>query len=1124
MGMFGDLFNLWNEISILLLIFYIGTSIFGFLLIYKQVSIVKKGEFSILDRFVCVIYGLIFGLATITIIAMIVIFIIETPELWQSGVSPPEIPPYVLILPMIASLFYISGYPLFDFIFIAWTEKKSEGLTPFHEFIGKKIINRFPKPYSLLVAVLLYFTIFLFPPIMIWLITNGPVVIIWMSWMLIYPLMILTFYGAKGYVAGISNVYYHLPELNRYFFLGFENGKRSMEEFGRDPAPRIILGVMLFVFVWTWISLIQTVNYYFSGSMAISTMSYAWMVIIVLIFGIIGYFTRFWGRKIKYRGIDVYFAGYLIAAVGLNVLVNFLIVNANKLENIFNSWIFTQPINTRFIEFVPAAIIEEVILLSFILFYIINLKNEFTQNLRYSMITKSGQTFDPIPLFNFIKNSDKRIRDHAEETIKLMFERIPRKGDIDLTSNKYKNALFDGICDPNSNSKRISTEILVQLENDAPDTILSWIIEGLKSPNYDKKIPILETLIKANEKLISQIPINVLLPLIKDAEWHIKYYAIMVLSRIPSKSLNYIALTEFEHLLQDSDYKVQEETLKFLIKSPKKFPLSLVIEKLKHPNKNVRAAAAFSLQGISIEDLDSSTVNELISLMNDPNKEVRTEIFTTIAKIGNFKEYFIPIKPFLDGLLDPNEAVRNSAIKALEKYHNEVPTALNLDYLLSKMSSSKLEIQYSILRLLGKIWETNPEKITDILLKYIKSDDEQIKNSISNMIINIGKQNPEMVFSKLITIPDSAKFITKGIITKTVINIVKENPKLFIPKLLVNLNSDQEHIKLTSINSLSELAEDYIDLINIDPFINILKTEGNKQFKTKASKIISIIAIKMPNYVEPLMSVLLNTIIAQEKSVKITLSKSLVDIAKNSPKIIPIDPIINLLKDKEPFVRESAANVLFYIGHKVPDKAANALIDSISDDEWVVRDAVIKSLGNLIKDIKNYDIILNQLIKMLDDDQKWVRRSSMEILTEIPNISPKLIPFNKISKNLRDDDERVRESSIKLIEIYSLEDLDEIFPYIVDLLNDPSDSVREKTVISVSQLINKIGIKNLLSTLLKLLSSDTPINAQRSVAKIFLRTAKYEKEDIKKRIIALLKIRCEMSQDSIICNVLQELQ
>jgi len=138
--------------------------------------------------------------------------------------------------------------------------------------------------------------------------------------MLVYPLLILVLYGTKGYIAGISNEYYHIPEIKRSLFLNFENSKRGMKQFVSFPRPYIILGFMIFVFVWAWISLIQTISFFFTGKLAISTMS-SYFVYITLFFGIIGYFTRFWGRKIKYRGIDIYFAAYLMAAIGLNVFV-----------------------------------------------------------------------------------------------------------------------------------------------------------------------------------------------------------------------------------------------------------------------------------------------------------------------------------------------------------------------------------------------------------------------------------------------------------------------------------------------------------------------------------------------------------------------------------------------------------------------------------------------------------------------------------------------------------------------------------------------------------------------------------------------------------------------------------
>ena len=77
---------------------------------------------------------------------------------------------------------------------------------------------------------------------------------------------------------------------------------------------------------------------------------------------------------------------------------------------------------------------------------------------------------------------------------------------------------------------------------------------------------------------------------------------------------------------------------------------------------------------------------------------------------------------------------------------------------------------------------------------------------------------------------------------------------------------------------------------------------------------------------------------------------------------------------------------------------------------------------------------------------------------------------------------------------------------------------------SMIEIIEKIGINTLLSKILQNLSDESSLNLQRSIALILRRTVKYEDEKIKKRVISLLKIRCEMSQDPVICETLQYLK
>ncbi len=1115
-----------NSASLTLFVIFLIVFVFGTFLIYSQVALVLKGEFKLKDRLQCIIFGIIFSLAVMIVIGMAFIFTVETPEFWVNSAYPaPEIHPIALLIPFIICLAYISFYPLIDFLFIALSKESDEGLTPFHKFIGEKIINiSNSKHFSVILAISFYFLVFFLPPIFFSFFLGLPFLIIWISWMLIYPLMILTFYGSKGYIAGITNVYYNIPDLSRSMFLGFENGKRTMKEFLADPVPRILLGLMLFVFVWAWISAVQTIAYYFSGTLAISPYSYAGMVFVTLLFGIIGYFTRFWGRKIKFRGIDIYFAAYLMAAVGINVLVNFLIVNSEKLFNTFNFVNLTNEMTPNYLMFAFAAAIEEIILIIFTSYYFLTKKNKFTNNIKYSIITECSQKFEPLSLFNLIKNENPKIRKYAEDNLILMFERIPFKQNIDLNKDKYKNFLIDGICDPHPNSKRICYKILSRLEIDAPNIVLPWIIDALKSPNYDKSIQFARSLLEADLKLVERIPENLILNLIEDPEWRLKYIGLKLLSRLIKNNHELITNLNINKLVNDADSNIQVETLNLLAESSAVFPIDTLINKLNNSNRYIRAAAIKNLSNLKIENMDPTIISKIKALMKDPTSSVRASIFEIFAKIGHFKKFSIPILPFLDGLIDSDKNVRHSSVLALEKYFNEEPESLNIDLIIKKIDPNNNEVLNSVLSLLGRLWEKNPKKILTTLLIFIKFDNDQLKENISKTLIEKYKINPDLILKNLIKIPDVSKFITKGIISRTIINICKINPKNIIPKLINYLSSDNDDIRMNAVVSLEGLIDEFIDMINIKPFLLILQKDKNAQIKKETSKIISKIAKMDPMAIKPEISFIFQTLNNQETSVKIVFSKSILEIAKVSPEIIPVASVIKFFSDQDSFIRESGAKILGFIGYKAPEESINILINKgLIDKDWIVRDATVSSLGRIVNNIENKELIINKLVSLLDDEQVWVRRSSINILSNIKGIKASQIPFEQVLNNLENNDPKVREASAGLLKIYSFQNIDRIFDNILILLADDSEDVRNSMINTMVEIIQKIGLSNILSKLLKNLSDESSIEAQRSISLILGRTASYEQEKIKKRIISLLKIRCEMSQDPIICETLHKL-
>ena len=87
-----------------------------------------------------------------------------------------------------------------------------------------------------------------------------------------------------------------------------------------------------------------------------------------------------------------------MAAIGINVLINFIIVNISKLAYVFEFWPFTSEMVPNYLNFAWAAVIEEIFLIIFTSYYLLSKKSSFTKNIKFSKITECGQTFDPIPL------------------------------------------------------------------------------------------------------------------------------------------------------------------------------------------------------------------------------------------------------------------------------------------------------------------------------------------------------------------------------------------------------------------------------------------------------------------------------------------------------------------------------------------------------------------------------------------------------------------------------------------------------------------------------------------------------------------------------------------------------
>ena len=498
--------NFWTILLVMVFVILFGV---GYYIIALQVKLVKKEVWNNFDRLKCGIFGLVFAFAILIIITMAVTFFNGTqPWGYQETGS-------ILLTSLMVCLVFITIFPLIDFLSMARNQEVT-ALTPFQEFLEVHIINKFKPPVSYIVAFLLYVLMFIVPPFVL-MHFNLPFIFAWTSWQLIFPVSIITFYGAKGYMSGLCDNYYSIPNLGKSVFQAFEPGHRLSREFLDAPIPRVMVGLMLYLYFWVAFSLVQTLVFFFTQKMAVSTMSSSLTVYITLIFGVVGYFSRFWGRKIKFRTMDILFAAYLLAATGINVLVKFLLVNMNILRDVFLEWDVTAVITEvwkyndvgkevfKSTWFVPAAVIELTVLVIFITYYLLTKKNPYVKNTIYSQITRAGNLFNVDVGFNLVRNDDKRIREHAHETLIRMYDRLPVRKGVTFTDVKYMDPLMDAVMDSNYYSNRVGNEIFLKLITEYPRDMLEVVETHLQSLNHTKVICLGRLLVQSNADIVNQI-------------------------------------------------------------------------------------------------------------------------------------------------------------------------------------------------------------------------------------------------------------------------------------------------------------------------------------------------------------------------------------------------------------------------------------------------------------------------------------------------------------------------------------------------------------------------------------------------------------------------------------------
>lgn len=1127
-----------NSWTIGLIIFLILSFLAGYYLMASQVKLVKKEFWKWNDTLKCIIFAFFFGNGLTIVATTIVTFILDLND-W--GYQDQAV---FLLIPLIFCLTFISIYPLIEFLFMAHFSHEIS-TTPFQQPF-EKLIKYFSKPWSYVLAIIIYGLAIVLPPVLLTLVFHVKFIIAWLSWQLIYPMVIILYYASVGYIIAFGIFTISLPHLPRSTFLHFDQSNRAIKEFFRDPMTYIVYGTLFYSYIYFIYRTVATISRFDINYVpyTVSWYNVDWSIPISLALAITAYFNRYWKRKVKSSTQSILFSTFLIAAMGINIMLNYLIARPYVFQELFMKWDITatfydlRGINKYgnrvelYTELNLIGVIEEFMLFVIIsYFFFIQKNHKAIRNAFIGTVTSAEEKFNPIPGFNMIRYQPESEQKFAYESLERMYLRIPNKRGLSFDQDRFIDPLFDALSDRTFIygyywSQKLFTRLMIEY----PEKFFPLVEIGLKSENPDMVTSILECFSNDTLQCLQKINEDLFLSILSNRNHFHKELCLQILFlKYTSNDMNQKLSSKLRQkllsLLNYPDYNVQGKVLRILSAFPDQVDHSIFISRLNDPHPQIQEAVARIAGEIATIDIESLSISKLIEMTSSVNPKTKAIILETLAKIGDFEKNHIPIDIFKDHLFDHNISIRNAAFLGLKSYLQEKPFGISIDYLLNAAKGKSFEIQKLFISLFPYIWKQAPSKVLSVLKLYIKSNDGDFAGIAQSQLIEMAQQDPKFIVSELIKESDTESILTRGKIVQTVLNITKQFPNQIIPLLIQNISSKNDNSKINAVRVLSDYCS--IHSIDISPktLFNIWKKESSDKIKIELLNIIK--SVNSTNLIElkPFLNDLLKTFKTSSKSLRISIAKMISSLVKQDPNLISMKFINTMINDVDSSVREQGYTILGIIGGSTPKKAISILMKGLKEDDFSVKNTCLKSLVEI--SLKSHDtLIFSNLLKLLEDPNKWTRKSILNILGSLDEDQKKMVNIKSVLERIHisTEDEEVLLAFVKWIGTLNQENFNLIFPIFVKLMADPKETIRNAAISALVRLSRKIDSEILIPQLLSHLSDESPIQLEESVVLALKRIVKYERKEIKDRVIAILSIRAHHTQNKIMQAALSELK
>ncbi len=361
----------WADILLNSVYVIIGAVFFflGFRMVKKsleKVNTIEGEPFRMSDYAIAVLFGVMFALA--------VVFAVNLAIEAVSPVPVPSVAGFVLLV-----LFGILlVYPLWEMLVLA--RPRSEAVTDYHKFLEQEIVDKVKGKPGYVVAFFLYLLTYIIPVLVFDLLLGYSFFQLLFVWTLIIPLFFLNYFAASGQAANIVRAAYKT------------NFNIRLRKLQSPLAPLLNMVKLVIVLVPFFLACYNFINPLLSiqdGFEQKSQLTAYLSLFTSVVFGIQGFFTRFWNKKTKTKATDFLFSGYIMVAIGVNLLISFITIDPTIVSSTVGFEVAgvqplgeLVPIFGDYAFLVPLIILQSAISVIYGLIVMFNKNSRFQANIR----------------------------------------------------------------------------------------------------------------------------------------------------------------------------------------------------------------------------------------------------------------------------------------------------------------------------------------------------------------------------------------------------------------------------------------------------------------------------------------------------------------------------------------------------------------------------------------------------------------------------------------------------------------------------------------------------------------------------------------------------------------------